>query len=501
MKRTFNIVRLLFLAVLCTAADIAFAQTVLTLQDCRELALKNNKASSIAREKVNAATYDRKAALSNYFPKLSVSGAYLHNSDNISLLNDNDMSALTGLGTNLNSQVQAISGQLMHDPEFLMVLLLDPGMRYVLEKLQGVDIEGPLNAIGSSVADKFTFDIANTYIGTVTLEEPLYAGGKIRAYNKVTSYARELAETQLEGEDRKVQVTADEAYWQIVSIANKLKLADKYVELLRKLDKDINAMKEQGVVTASDQLSVKVKLNEAEMIQIKAQNGLSLSKMLLCQLCGLDLHSDITLADEEEVGVLTFEDKLEYTEKDIDENRPELKSLQLAVQMYDQKTRIVQADYLPTLALMGNYMMTNPNVKHGFENKFSGMWSVGVVARIPVFHFGEGINKVRRAKSDALIAQYQLDEARGKITLQVTQYEQKIKEAESRLQMAEKNMENADENLRIANIGFQEGVLESTVVMQAQTAWMQAHSEDIDARIDRIMANVYLRQATGMWNK
>ena len=125
------------------------------------------------------------------------------------------------------------------------------------------------------------------------------------------------------------------------------------------------------------------------------------------------------------------------------------------------------------------------------------MWNVGVVARIPVFHFGEGMSKYRRAKSEVLLTQYQLEDARGKVSLQVNQYEQKIAEADSRLQMALKNMENAEENLRVANIGFKEGVVESSLVLAAQTAWLQAHSEEIDARIDRIMATVYLRQATG----
>ena len=190
-------------------------------------------------------------------------------------------------------------------------------------------------------------------------------------------------------------------------------------------------------------------------------------------------------------------DEVTYTEEGLYEDRPELKSLQLAVNMYDMKSKIVRADYLPTVALMGNYLVTNPSASNGVANEFHGMWNVSLVARIPVFHFGEGLNKYRRAKSDKIITQYQLDDARGKVTLQASQYEKKIAEADSRLEMALKNMENAEENLRVANIGFKEGVVESSLVLAAQTAWLKAHSEEIDARIDRIMATVYLRQVTG----
>ena len=500
MRKSDIVKKLVVTLALLPAITIAVAQQMLTLQDCRDLALANNKASLIAREKVNAAVYDKKAARANYFPKVSVTGAYLHNSDGISLLDESSVASLSGIGTSVGNTLTGYVMQMMTDPKFLQTLSADAGLQYLVGKLGALDIAEPLNAIGSRVADKFSFDATNIYVGVVTVEEPVYAGGKIRAYNKVTAYAEELAATQLEGEDRKVLVTTDEAYWQIVSIAGKLELARKYVELLERLDSDVEKMRNEGVATMSDQLAVKVRLNEAEMTRLRAQNGLALSKMLLCQLCGLDIHSDIVLADEDNLEIPVPVTRPEYTSLDIEENRPELRSLRLATRMYDQKTRIVQSDYLPTLAVMGNYLLTNPNLKHGFKNEFSGLWSVGVVARIPVFHFGEGVNKIRHAKSDALIAQYQLDEARGKISLQVTQYEQKIAEADSRLEMSLRNMDNAEENLRMAEIGFREGMLEPNVVMQAQTAWMQARSEEIDARIDRIMADVYLRQATGMWN-
>lgn len=500
MKKISHIGSLLLVLMMGMCGLNAGAQRVLSLQECRELAVQNNRNLAIAKEKSTAAGYDTKTARANYLPKLSVTGAYLHNSEGISMLDNTSISALSGIGTTISGQMENYMMQMMADPDFWTVLATDPGMRYLVSQAGALDIEGPLNAIGEKVAEKFQFDVTNVFVGAVTLEEPLYAGGKIRAYNKVAGYAEELAEAQLKGEEGKTIVTTDEAYWQIVSIAAKLRLADQYVGLLQKLSSDVEKMRQEGVATMSDQLSVKVKLNEAEMIQVKARNGLALSKMLLCQLCGLELDSDIVLADENEMKAAEEMKPLEYTMNDVEENRSELKSLKLAVKMYDQKTKIVQSDYLPALAVMGNYVLTNPNLSNGFDKSFHGLWNVSVVARVPVFHFGEGMNKVRHAKSDALIAQYQLDDAREKISLQVSQYENKKDEADVRLAMARKNMENAEENLRMANVGFSEGVLESSVVMQAQTAWMQANSEEIDARIDRIMADVYLRQATGLWN-
>ena len=461
------------------------------------MALENNSQSKIAQEKVTAAQYDSKAAFANYLPKVSATAMYLHNSENLSLISEDQQTKFSHLGTAVKGNINAI----LSDPTYQYVTSTDASLAKLDALVKGVlqtkDIEGALNQIGQELSDNFTMDIQNVYVGAISIEEPLYVGGKIRAYNKVTAYAKELAETQLNGEDQKVLVTVDEAYWQIVSIANKLRLTNQYVELLRQMDHNVEIMKNEGVATASDQLSVRVKLNEAEMSQIKAQNGLVLSKMLLCQLCGMPLDTEITLKDELNETLEIPVDEVTYTEESLYENRPELKSLELAVNMYDMKSKIVRADYLPTVALTGNYLVTNPSAHDGLANEFHGMWNVGVVAKVPLYHFGEGMNKYRKAKTDKIITQYQLEDARGKVSLQASQYEKKIAEADSRLEMALKNMENAEENLRIANIGFQEGVVESQLVLAAQTAWLKAHSEEIDARIDRIMATVYLRQVTG----
>lgn len=488
---------LLTLITLGAMTQTTMSQTVLTLQECRDKALENNQQSKISREKLAAAEYDKKAAFANYLPKVSATGAYLHNSENISLVSDDQSATLSNLGTNMATSIGNRLPGLMSDPALANIIQNSPAVQQMIGKLQTGEIATALNEIGADFAKEFEMDIANVYLGALTIEEPLYAGGKIRAYNKVTAYAKELAEAQMSGEDQKVIVSVDEAYWQIVSIANKLKLTEKYVELLRKLNTDVEKMRGEGLATQADQFSVKVKLNDGEMKLLKARNGLALSKMLLCQLCGMDLHTDIMLADETNENLTVPADTVIYTQEEIDENRVELKSLKLATEMYNQKVSIVRADYLPTVALLGSYTLTNPSAQNGFQNKFGDMLSVGVVARIPLFHFGEGMNKVNKAKAEARIAQYQLDEARNKITLQVTQYEQRIKEADSRLELASGNMENAEENLRMANIGFKEGYLASTSVLEAQTAWLQAHSEEIDAKIDKIMALVYLRQATG----
>ena len=117
--------------------------------------------------------------------------------------------------------------------------------------------------------------------------------------------------------------------------------------------------------------------------------------------------------------------------------------------------------------------------------------------KVPIWHWGQGTHKVRAAKAEARIAAQQLAKARESIELQLSQSVLKVREADKRLVMATKNMEKAEENLRYANVGFREGVITASNVLEAQTAWLSARSAKIDAQIDVKLTELMLRKASG----
>ena len=481
MKKVF------LLTILLSLTFIVKAQSFLSLDSCRALALANNKDLLISNEKINAAHYQHKATFTNYLPSFSATGTYMRNQKEFSLLNNDQKAALSGLGTNLAGPLQQAAG---------IIAQLHPEIASQIPAL-GASLTSAFNEAGSSLVDALRTDTRNVYAGAITLTQPLYMGGKIRAYNKITKYAEELAQQQHQGGMQEVIMSTDQAYWQVISLVNKKKLAEGYLKLLQQLDSDVEKMIAEGVATKADGLSVRVKVNEAEMTLTKVEDGLSLARMLLCQLCGIDLSSPITLADEnmEDIPLLTPETHFDMSTAYA--NRPEIRSLELATQIYKQKINVTRAEHLPSIALMGNYMVTNPSVFNSFENKFKGMWNVGVMVQIPIWHWGEGIYKTKAAKAEARIAQYQLQDAREKIELQVNQSAFKVKEASKKLVMATKNMEKADENLRYATLGFKEGVIATSNVLEAQTAWLSAQSEKIDAQIDVKLTEIYLKKSLG----
>lgn len=459
-----------------------YAQRILNLDSCRALALTNNKELRIGQEKINAAHYQRKAAFTNYLPKIDVMGTYMHTQKEISLLSDDQKQSISHIGTSTSAALKEMAAN-------------NPILSTLLPALQ--PLEGGLNSMGQGLVDALRTDTRNLYAGTATLTQPLFMGGKIIAYNKITKYAEQLARSQHATGMQEVILNTDQAYWQVISLTNKKKLAESFLKLVQKLDEDVDKMVAEGVATKADGLSVKVKVNEAEMTLTQVDNGLSLSNMLLCQLCGLPLDTDLQLADQDMENLAL---PATYTESNIDlalANREELKSLELASKIYQQKVNIARSEFLPTIGLTANYLVSNPSLLNGFENKFRGMWGVGVVVKIPIFHWGEGIYKVKAAKAEANIARYQLEDVKEKVELQVTQSSYKVNEAAKKLAMAEKNMEKAEENLRYATLGFKEGVIPTSNVLEAQTAWLSAQSGKIDAQIDLKMSEIYLNKSMG----
>ncbi len=459
------------------AAGRLQAQQVLTIEDCRRLAVENNKRLKIADEEVKASALKKAEAFTNYLPGVEGSGVYLRNQKKINLLEED---AYLPVGTVENGSFTFRPDQLMTGADGTPVAV---NGQYVPKDYALLP------------KDAMTVDDRNTALLQVGLTQPIYLGGKIRAYNQMAGLSEKLARSKRSQELQEVVLATDEAYWQIVSLSNRKKLADKYVETLQKFVHDVELMLETGVATKADVLSVRVKLNEGEMIRTKVENGLSLSRMLLNQLCGLPTDTLVTLVEEVDDACME-----EVGEEDLERvyaRRPEVASLQLAVDIYKKKEKIALSEYLPKVAFMANWVWTAPSFYDGISTKLSGMWSVGVGVQAPIFHWGASRKSLRHAKSQTNIMRYQLQEAKEKIELQVSQAEFKMKEVERKLSMARKNMERAEENLRFANLGFQEGTIPVLNVLEAQTAWLTANSDWIDARIDARLCKVYLEKAYG----
>ena len=461
------------------------SQRLLTLDSCRAMALRNNKQMGVAKMKLEVNANLRKSARTQYLPKVNAVGGYVWMSREISLLNDDQKEALSNLGTNATTKLQdALSPLVSSLPAATQAKMADDMSLFA----------GTLNQVGTGMVDGFRTDTRNMMAGAVTVTQPVFMGGALVAANKMADINEEMAANSLEMKRQGTLYNIDHAYWQVVSLRHKQTLAESYVALVKKLKTDVQKMIDQGVATKGDGLSVGVRVNEAEMALTEVVDGLELSKMLLCQLCGLPVDEKIMLADEESKSIPSTQSPLNSLNYD---NRPELKVLQNTVDLSKQTTNVLKAGNLPQVLLTGGYAVTNPNTFNGFEKKFGGVWNAGVVVRVPIWNWGDVKYKVRASKVATAMAKMEMDDAREMIELQVNQSNFKVNEAQKKLEMANANVANADENLRMANLGFKEGTVSVATVMEAQTAWQQAQSKKIDAEIGVKLSQVELQKALG----
>ena len=464
------------LTLLLAISQCTVAQPALTLEKCRMLALENNKKLRIAEAEKIAAHHERRAASTSYLPRIDANALYMHNSHKTVLLDSDSRRFLENIGSSLGEEIKEIA-------------TIFPA----IQQLAQSGFVTSLDRLGSSISDALTLDTRNIFAGTISAIQPIYAGGKISAYNRLTVIAEKISHYNYEATKQDILLTTEEAYWQVVSLSYKEQLATSYLKLTQSFLDDAKKIERQGMATKAELLSINVKVNEAGMAHLEVKNGLALARILLNHICGLPLDSTVVLYDETE---FTVEPAVTIRNATI-ENRPELYALESVRDATYQQTRIVRSDFLPTIILTGGYAISNPSITDGFRRKFEGTWNIGVVLKIPVWNWGEGYDKIKASKARSTIAIYTLDNVHQEMQMQLQQQLKKVSETNGRLALAESNIKMAEENLRNTNLSFNEGMATVQEVMEAQTAWIKAHSSLIDAKIDIMLSQARLKRATG----
>lgn len=490
----------IILLLLVTIATCANAQETYTLERCRELAVANNKQLSISRLGQDVAENVRRAAQTKKLPRINGLAGYEHFSREISILNKGQKSALSNLGSNATGAVTSSIANTLNG--WVQQGLISPKVaQEITNRIEqyAAPIADGGDRFGETIKDAFRTDTRNLWTGSIMVTQPVYMGGAITAANEMACISEEMAANNVDNIQQNTIYAIDNAYWLAVSLKNKQRLANDFLSLVKKLDDDVHKLIREGVATRADGLKVDVAVNNAEMAVTQIEDGVALSKMYLCQLCGLPLDREIRLADEDSESLVasSFVPNVSYNDSTLS-HRPEIRLLENAISMSRLSTKLIQAEYKPHVALMGGVLVSNPNTYNGFERKFKDLWNIGIIVQMPLWSWHEGRYKINASQAATKIAELELQDAREKISLQVEQERFKVKEAKKRLSMSRDNMQSAEENLRCANVGFREGVMTITDVMEAQTAWQKAQSQKLDAEIEVILSEIGLRKALGM---
>lgn len=476
-----NLLKPLCCIALASASIAQISADTFSLDSCRRLAVNNNKTIKVAEEGIRGASFERKAAKATYLPGIDFAGSYMYNQRTVNLLSE-------------DAKLPTMS----FDPAtktFRYNILTDPTGTPIKDPATGSYIPTEVAVIPK---EAMSFDTHNVFAGAFTLTQPLFMGGQLRALNEITKYAEKMAVAARNSVVQDVVFGVDQAYWLVVSLNSKQKLANQLVTLVDSLRFNVKELVDNGVATRSDLLMVDVKCNEARILQTKVDNGLTLARMALAQLCGLPANAEMKLADENfTVGNLRPTQDMVVNMPDVYAKRQDLDVIRQSISVLENREKAARGLMLPKAALVGAYSFSNPNFNDGFSKKFGGGFNVGATLAIPIWHWGGNYNHYRATKAATNAQRLALEDLQEKVDLQVTQAKFSYQEAFKTYEMTKKNLGSATENLRSAQTGFKEGVLTPTDVVAAQTAWMQANSEKIDAEIGIHLCEVYLAKVLG----
>lgn len=328
-----------------------------------------------------------------------------------------------------------------------------------------------------------------TYMAGVMLTQPIYAGGKILTGKKMAEMGENAAAEQLRMAKASVIYDADNAYWTYVAVLQKQEMMDVLAAQLDTLFSQIGVASSAGMATDADMLTVKAKRSEVEYQVRKVANGVALCKMALCRVVGVPFDTEIAVED-----VAVSE---EFTRMGTDNvsvsDRPEMRLLETSLEISRMQVRMTRGDYLPTLALVGGYcpygnIKMKAMVDAGGGNYVPYTQKIGqdmgvamLSLSIPIFKWGQGYNKVRKAKIDVDNAALDMQKNGRLMELQANQAAFNLSDSYNLIEAARDGKVQADENLRVTENRYHASMCPLSDYLDAQFQWQQARSNLIEA--------------------
>jgi outer membrane protein TolC len=426
---------------LCTTA---VAQQTYTLEMCREAALQNSKQAATARLTEEKTKYESRAYLSNFFPKISARGMYLLSTSKWDYSRRFSL-ADTDIPTMLQTLPPEIQTQL--PPDLL-------SMTYDLN---------------------ISLTPNNTYFAGIQAEQPIFTGGKIVSAYRMSKIGKEIAMLNINLTNDEILLQTDEAFFLHQKATESRKVAEAFLAVVNELLNNVQAAQTSGMKMKNDVLKVQVQLNRAELQLQKANNAVRLSRMNLCRIIGLPLNADIHISD-------SIEDAQETLQAADFTARPEYSILNRQIELKEQQIRLVRSDFLPNIGLLANFgyirgleLNERPLLN---QTAFSALISV----QIPIFHWGEGLNKIRAAKAEKQIMQLQREDLNEKMELEMRQALDRMEESRLETRLTARALEQAEENMTTTQHLYESGMETLAAYLESQTLWQQAWLENIEAK-------------------
>ena len=429
-----------FLVLFAAIVPQLFSQSLsLSLQDCRRMALEFNEKIKTADNAVKKAELDRQIAIAQYLPKVDGSFTMLH-------IQDQDLLEIGDV--------------------------LDVSLR-----------------------------TRGTFLAGINVTLPLYVGGQLTAANRLAGIGQTVSEEQLRKARMQVIADVDNAYYTLISVRSKVQMLEAYARQMQGLYDQVKLGVDVQMATENDLLRITTKQNEISYQLQKARNGEQLCGFALANIIGTDFEQTIIPTDSVFSASSMFSELFE----DIS-SRPDLLLLQQQVKASEVLVKKERSNYLPTVALVGSYsyhdllkLNGDLNLPGGtmlrYNHTFRGGSPYALLSmKLPIFHWGAELKKVKKAKLNLDDSKLQLQQMERSMRVEVRRAVQNVTDGQRMVETAMIGREQADENLRVMRQKYDNQMCTMTDLLDAQSQWQQARSNLIEAQTQlKIYETEYLR--------
>ena len=412
----------------------------LTLQESLELGLKNSIELQIANSKIIKAGAVESEITSSMFPKISFNAAYRRLSD-------------------------------VHP--FQLNLPMFP---------QPVTIQ-------ETILDNYSL--------SATIEQPLFTGFKLSSLKSAASLNKE-AERILFNKERMNKIEdIKKAFWHFYNSEKIVALLKENLKSLKNHLNDTEKFLENGLVTKNDFLKLKVEVSNIELQLLEAQNNKNIARTVFNKTIGLPLNQKTQIINKETTGTIYLADYTQLLAEAL-KNRSELKSTSLRVKALEEKKTASQSDWFPQLFAFGNFYYSKPNQRFlPIENKFNDSWDVGVALKWSLWNWGGTSAKVQQAEEDLFQAKKTLELLKKAIELDVYNNYLKLQNAIKKINLTKMQIESAKENFRITELKFNQQLVTSTELIDAEAALLNAKTMYETAKVEYKLCKVALEKSVG----
>ena len=414
------------------------AQRVFTLQQLKDSALHNNIAVRNAQHGIDAAKEQRKEAFTKYFPNVSGTGLWFN--------------ANKGMAQTTITPSEVV-------PSDLATALAT--------MLPAASLASLANPISVSM-------MKNGTIGALTAVQPVFAGGQIINGNKLAKVGEDVSRLQLQLSENEVEKTAEQYFWQLASLQEKMKTVEAVDTLLAGIHKDVDVAVRAGLAMRNDLLQVQLRQNDIQSQRLKLQNGISIVRLLLSQYCGLrDTSFVITYQSDVPSALLSRQDHNQALL-----GTAEYQLLGKQVEAANLQKKLAVGQNLPSVAVGAGYNYHNLlDNNHTFAMVFA-------TVSVPISDWWGGSHAIKRRKIEYQQAQEQLEDNAELLKIRMQNAWNGVEESYQQLQLAKRSIEQAEENLRLNRDYYRAGTSRMSDLLEAQLLYQQTRDKHTDAYAD-----------------